>query len=70
MSIRFIKLLELKERTTLSRSSIYNKIRDDDSFPQPIKLGERSVAFVEAEVDEWIKQKIAESRPQLAEVLS
>jgi prophage regulatory protein len=29
-------------------------------FPAPIKLGEQSVAFVEAEIDEWLDARIRE----------
>ncbi|CAD5352971.1 protein of unknown function [Enterobacter cancerogenus] len=27
-------------------------------FPQSVKIGSRSIAFVESEVDEWINQRI------------
>jgi prophage regulatory protein len=29
-------------------------------FPAPIRLGEQSVAFVEAEIDEWLEARIRE----------
>jgi len=34
----------------------------DPTFPTPIKLGARSVGFVEREVDAWIEAQIEKSR--------
>ncbi|WP_422047327.1 helix-turn-helix transcriptional regulator [Rosenbergiella nectarea] len=34
----------------------------ENQFPKPIKLGRRAVAFIKIEVDEWILQKISQSR--------
>ena len=31
-------------------------------FPRPVSLGSRAVGWIEAEVDEWIRERIAESR--------
>jgi prophage regulatory protein len=28
-------------------------------FPRPVKIGLRSVAWVESEVDDWVKSRIA-----------
>jgi len=62
MAERLVRLSELKEKTGLSRSGIYNKIKTDPSFPKKVKLGERCIAFVESEVDQWIDHVISESR--------
>ena len=31
-------------------------------FPRPVSLGSRAVSWLESEVDEWIRERIAESR--------
>nr|WP_310758584.1 AlpA family phage regulatory protein [Candidatus Palauibacter soopunensis] len=31
-------------------------------FPRPVSLGSRAVGWVEAEVDEWMRERIATSR--------
>ena len=31
-------------------------------FPRPVSLGSRAMGWVEAEVDEWMRERIAESR--------
>ena len=33
-----------------------------DEFPKPIKLGKRSSGWIEEEIDEWIEERIRESR--------
>ena len=59
---RVIRLPELKSQIRLSRSTIYNKINPkskhyDSNFPKPFKLGERSIAWILAEVQAWIESK-------------
>ena len=61
MHERLIKLSEVIDRTGLSRSTIYNRI-DDGTFPKQIKIGKRSMAFIESEIEEWIQTRIIESR--------
>ncbi|ENM3821393.1 AlpA family transcriptional regulator [Vibrio cholerae] len=51
--MRFLKLKEVMEKTALSRSAIYRKMNDEE-FPQSVSLGDRAVAWVESEVDEWM----------------
>jgi prophage regulatory protein len=45
--------------TSLSRTAI-NKHRAAGTFPQPVPLGERRIAFVRSEVLRWIETRIAE----------
>lgn len=61
MANTILRLPETIKRTGLSRSSIYLSIKKG-IFPKPIKLGQRSIGFIESEVDEWIENKIDESR--------
>ncbi len=49
------------ERTGLSRSTIYVRLAAG-CFPRPVALGGRAVGWIEAEVDEWIRERVAESR--------
>ncbi len=58
---RFLRLPEVMARTGLSRSTIYVRL-DQGRFPRPVSLGGRAVGWIEAEVDEWIRERIAESR--------
>lgn len=56
-----IRLQKVLQRTGLSRSTVYWRI-SEGTFPKPINLGVKIVAWVEAEIDEWIEKQIAQSR--------
>ncbi|MDP1573601.1 MAG: AlpA family transcriptional regulator [Coxiellaceae bacterium] len=56
-----LRLPTVKNRTGLSRSSIYLKISEGE-FPRQIKIGTRQSGWIESEIDEWIEQRINESR--------
>jgi prophage regulatory protein len=58
---RFLRLPEVLARTGLSRSTIYVRL-DQGRFPRPVSLGGRAVGWIESEVDEWIRERIDESR--------
>lgn len=44
--------------TSLSRT-LLNIMAAEGQFPKPVKLGERRTAYVRAEVENWIDQRIA-----------
>ena len=52
-----IKLKEVQRITSLSRSSIYAYI-DKGIFPTQVKLGARSVAWLESDIQSWVESKI------------
>ena len=53
-----LRLKKVMEKTGLSRSTIYNYIKDK-TFPKPISLGIRAVGWLESDIDEWIQSRIA-----------
>lgn len=61
MSPRILRLEAVLDKTGLSRSLIYQLV-SEGNFPCQIRLGLRSVGWIEAEVDDWINARIAESR--------
>ena len=61
MTYRLIRLAEVLKRTGHSRSWTY-KLIDKGEFPEPIKTGSRSIAFIESEINDWIEQRVNESR--------
>lgn len=63
VSERILRLPEVMERTGLGRSSIYLNI-SENTFPKQIGLGERSVGWLESEVNAWIAKRISASRGQ------
>lgn len=61
MVTTILRLPTVKARTGLSRSTIYLRIAEG-SFPQPVSLGDRAVGWIEAEVNDWLAQRIEASR--------
>lgn len=53
-----LSMKDVCQRTSLSRTAI-NNMRSKGRFPPPVYLGERRIAFVAAEVDQWIADRIA-----------
>lgn len=53
--MRFLKIKEVMTKTALSRSSIYRKM-NEGSFPKPVPIGERAVAWIDSDVEEWMKE--------------
>jgi prophage regulatory protein len=60
-SEKIIRLAAVKDRCGLSRSSIYLRISSGD-FPTPVRLGPKSIGFVDSEISAWIAARIDASR--------
>lgn len=56
-----VRLPIVMARTGLSRSTIYVRI-NEGTFPKSIKLGARAVGWLESEIDNWLSEKIEQSR--------
>ncbi len=56
-----LRLPAVKTSTGLSRSTIYLRIAQG-TFPKPVCLGGRAVGWLEAEIQEWLRQRIEASR--------
>jgi prophage regulatory protein len=61
--VSFLRLPELKSVTGLSKSSLYALMRAN-SFPAPVRLGPRTVAWVRSEVRQWAAERISKSRAE------
>lgn len=55
--MRLLKIKDVMDKTGLGRTSIYKYI-GLDQFPRPVPLGEKRVAWVEHEIEEWIMTKV------------
>jgi prophage regulatory protein len=61
MTHKMIRLPTVIEQTGLSRSSIYLRMKNN-KFPQSISLGDRAIAWLEEDINQWIEDKIIESK--------
>lgn len=55
--MNIISIERVIEKTTLGRSTLYTYMRDG-KFPPSVRLGDRHVGWVEAEVDGWLQARI------------
>jgi len=51
---RFLKLREVKEKTSLAGSTIYRKM-DEGTFPRPRKLSDACVRWMESDIEMWME---------------
>ena len=56
---KLVRLPEVIERTSLSRSTIYEMMAHG-RFPRPVKLNLRSNGGIEAEITDWLNGRIAD----------
>ena len=61
---RFLKLSEVINKCTKSRSTIYSEIKAG-KFPAPISIGARSVAWLSSDIETWMEARVKASRPDL-----
>jgi len=61
MSNKIIRLPEVKNKTGLSRSSIYLRMSNAE-FPKSISLGSRAVGWLYADIEQWLDERIAASK--------
>ena len=55
---RLLRLPEVISQTGLNRNSIYQI----EGFPKPVKIGARATAWVQSEIQLWIKSTIDKQR--------
>lgn len=62
--MRFLRIGEVRERIGLGRTSIY-KMVNEGTFPKPVRVLGKKVAWLDSEVDEWMMDRIAEERGEV-----
>lgn len=63
-STTIIRMPELEALTGYKRPTVYKRLKDDPTFPRPVPLSDSTsrgapVGWVLAEVQEWVRQRIA-----------
>ena len=61
--LKILKIDEVLKLTSLSRATHFAKLNKksrsyDPEYPKPIKLGPRSVGYVEQEVIDWLQARM------------
>lgn len=58
---RLLRWPQVQEKTGICRSYAHLLI-SQKKFPAPIKLGARASGWLEGEIDQWIEEKVSDSR--------
>ena len=58
---RFMRLDAVEQETGLKKSTIYAGMKAG-TFPQPVRLSLRCVAWRDSEIQQWMAQRIEESQ--------
>lgn len=49
---------EMLRRTGLSKTRMHELVKQG-TFPKPVQIGKRAVAWVESEIEQWIQEQIS-----------
>lgn len=55
--MKFLRLKDVMEKTGLSKSTIYSKIKEGE-FPASVPIGSRTVAWLESDINEWLEWRV------------
>ena len=59
---RIIRVKEVARKTGFAVSTVWWKVKNEPDFPRPAKIGLNSTGWVESEIDDWIKARLAARR--------
>lgn len=59
--LKILRRRQVEERVGLSCSTIYAGVAAG-TFPKPIQLGAQSVGWLESEISDWLRERVAASR--------
>ena len=65
MEDRILRLPAVMALTGLSRSTIYLRV-EEGTFPKQINLGSRAVGWLDSDVQNWLCDRVSESRKEVA----
>lgn len=58
--MRLLRLKEVIHRTGLAKSSLYAAMKTGE-FPRPVRLTQRTIAWQDSVIDDWIEKRISDS---------
>lgn len=63
---KLLKISEVCAKTTLSRA-VVNGLRRSGDFPRAVQIAAKRIAFVEAEIDAWIAERVERNRVEIGD---
>ena len=59
--MRYLRFKELRNRVPLGRTTIWRMMRDGQ-FPRSRRIGKTAMAWLEDEVEDWIRRRAGEHK--------
>jgi prophage regulatory protein len=59
----FLRIADVEHQTSLKKSTLYVLAKKGD-FPAPVRLGKRASRWLQSEILEWMRDRIAATRGQ------
>jgi len=59
---RYLSIARVCDKLSRRKSWVYDKLKNDPTFPRPIRLGSWPV-LVESQIDEWMLLQVASAPP-------
>jgi prophage regulatory protein len=60
--LRLFRIRDVVLKVGLSHTTIYKRVKQG-TFPAPVRVGDNAVAWPSDEIDRWIGERLAASRP-------
>lgn len=60
--MKVIRVRQVAEKFAVAPSTIWRYAKELPGFPQPVRLGPQSTAWVESEIDAYLSKRVAEAR--------
>lgn len=57
VTIRVLRMKQVSERTGLSRSTVYELMKHDPTFPSKVRLSARTTGLLESDLETWIMSR-------------
>ena len=58
MKTKILRLDDVKSKTGLGRTTIYDQVRAGD-FPRPIKISSRAIGWIDEEIEGWVQDRVS-----------
>jgi len=52
-----LRLPDVQATLGLSRSTIYMLLRDDPTFPKPVRLTQRNMGWIRSAIEDWVHER-------------
>ncbi|CAJ3281657.1 helix-turn-helix transcriptional regulator [Burkholderia pseudomallei] len=60
--VQYLRPKQAAAKLAISVSALWSRVKSDEDFPRPTKLGPRTTIFSAAELDQYVQRRAVASR--------